>query len=238
MRPNLETTMAKKKDVADERMEAVESALSKSEQFIESNQRMITYVIGAAIVVVLLFFGYRKFIQLPKEKAATEAIYMAELYFDQDSVDLALMGDGANLGFLDVIADYGSTKAGNLAQYYAGICYLEKGEYQEAIEYLKDFSGSDMIVPGMAEGAIGDAYMQLGDIDNAISYYKKAANYNSNELVTPAYLMKAGWAYEINKDYSNALATFEKLKKDFPKSREARDIDKYIARVKAKLGEL
>ncbi|HPE56059.1 MAG TPA: tetratricopeptide repeat protein [Bacteroidales bacterium] len=230
--------MAKKKDAAEERIEAVESALSKTEQFIENNQRMISYFIGAVIVVVLLFFGYRKFIQLPKEKSANEAIYMAEQYFMQDSIDLALVGDGENYGFLDVIADFGSTKAGNLASYYAGLCYMEKGEYEEAIDHLKDFSGSDMIVPAMADGAIGDAYMQLGNIDKAISYYEKAAKYNNNELVTPTFLLKAGWAYELNKEDKKALDTYEKIKQDFPRSREARDMDKYIARVKSKLGEL
>jgi len=238
LRPNLETTMAKKKDTTEGRIEAVESALSRTEQFIENNQKTITYVIGGLIVIVLIFFGYRKFIHLPKEKAAQEAMYKAELYFEQDSVDLALMGDGENYGFLDIIDDYGSTKAGNLSQYYAGICYLEKGEYQNAIDYLKDFSSSDILVSGMALGAIGDAYMELGDIDEATDYYLQAARNNENEFSTPTFLLKAGWAFELNKNYEDALDVYEQIKQDYPRSREARDIDKYIARAKAETGEL
>ncbi|MCB2220244.1 MAG: tetratricopeptide repeat protein [Bacteroidetes bacterium] len=230
--------MAKKKDTTEGRIEAVESALSKTEQFIESNQKIITYVIGGLIVIVLLYFGYRKFVHLPKEKAAQEAMYKAENYFESDSLDLALMGDGESYGFLDIIEDYGSTDAGNLARYYAGICYLEKGEFETAIDYLKDFSSSDMIVSGMALGAIGDAYMELGEIDKATSYYIRAAENNENEMVTPTFLMKAGWAYEINKEYKDALNVYEKIKQDYPRSREAREIDKYIARAKAELGDI
>ena len=80
--------------------------------------------------------------------------------------------------------------------------------------------------------------LQLGEIDNAISYYEKAANYNDNELVTPTFLLKAGWAYEVKQENEKALKAFEKIKEEYPRSREARDIDKYIARVKSKLGEL
>lgn len=230
--------MAKKKDNTEDRIVAVEEALSKTEQFIEGNQRIITYVIGGLIVLILLFFGFRKFVTLPKEKAAEKSIYMAEMYFEQDSLELALNGAGESMGFLGVIDDYGSTPSGNLAKYYAGVCYMNLGEYEEAITYLKKFKGSDIIVPGMALGAIGDCYMQLGDIDKAITYYKDAASKNENEFTSPTFLLKAGWAYEINKDYTNALKSYEQIKSEYPKTREARDIDKYIARAKAYLGEI
>jgi tetratricopeptide (TPR) repeat protein len=230
--------MVKKKDVTEERIEAVEEALSKSEMFIEKNQKILTIILGAIILVFVLFFGYKKYIQTPKEKEAQTAMFNAEYYFDQDSVNLALNGDGENYGFLDIIDDYGSTKSGNLAKYYAGICYLKMGEYENAIDYLKKFSSEDQIVSSMALGAIGDSYMQLGDIDKGIEYYLKAAKKNENEFASPPFLMKAAWGYEINNDWSAALDTYNKIKKDFPKSREARELDKYIARAKAKLGEL
>lgn len=230
--------MAKKKDNTEGRIEAVEEALSKSEQFIEQNQKVITYIVGGLIVIVLLFFGYRKFIQHPKEKAAEQAMFRAEYYFDEDSLKLALNGDGENFGFLDIIDEYGTTKAGNLAEYYAGICYLKTGKYDEAIDHLKKFDRDDIIVGGMALGAIGDAYMQKGEINNAIDYYMQAANYNKNEFVSPTFLLKAGWAYETEKNYNEALKIYQKIKKEYPKSHEARDIDRYIARSKAKLGKL
>lgn len=230
--------MAKKKDATEDRIEAVESALSKSEQFIETNQKIITYVIGALIVIVILFFGYKKYIANPKEKAANEAMFQAELYFDQDSLNLALLGDGESFGFLDIIDDYGSTKAGNLAKYYAGIVYINQGDYENAIDHLKKFKGDDIIVSAMALGAIGDAYMQLGDIDKAVRYYTDAASKNENELSSPAFLLKAGWAYELLDKNNDALKAYEKIKADFPKSRESREVEKYISRAKAKLGEL
>jgi tetratricopeptide (TPR) repeat protein len=230
--------MAKKKDNTEERIVAVEEALSSSEQFIEKNQQILTYIVGGIIVIILAFFGYKKYVMAPKEKAAEVAIYNAQYYFDQDSLDLALEGDGVNSGFLEIIDDYGSTKEGNLAKYYAGICYLNKGEYETAIDYLKKFSSDDQVLSGMALGAIGDSYMQMGDADKAADYYVKAANINKNDFVTPAFLVKAGWSYEIMGNWQKALDTYEGIKKDFPKAKEARDMDKYIARAKANLGEL
>lgn len=230
--------MAKKKDTTEERIVAVEEALSKSEQFIERNQKILTYVVVGIIVVILLFFGYKKYISGPKEKTAQSLMFTAQSYFEADSLDLALTGDGESYGFLDIIDDYGSTSAGNLSKYYAGICYLNKGEYEEAISNLKKFSGDDVIVPGMALGAIGDAYVQLGELNKAAKFYMEAANNNDNDFVSPAFLIKAGWTYELLGNWDKAQSTYERVKKDYPKSREARDIDKYLARTKANLGEL
>lgn len=230
--------MVKKKDTTEERIVAVEEALSKSEQFIERNQKILTYVVGGVILVILLFFGYKKYISGPKEKTAQSMMFTAEYYFEKDSVDLALFGDGESYGFMDIIDDYGSTSAGNLAKYYSGICYYNKGEYENAISYLKKFSGDDVIVPGMALGAIGDAYVQLNDLEKAAKYYMDAANKNKNDFTTPTFLMKAGWTYEILGDWDKAESSYEMIKKDYPRSREARDIDKNLARAKAKLGEL
>ena len=189
-------------------------------------------------MVILLFFGYKKYVSGPKEKTAQALMFTAENYFEKDSVDIALLGDGESYGFLDIIDDYGSTSAGNLAKYYAGICYLNKGEYEEAISYLEKFSGDDVIVPGMALGAIGDAYMQLDDLEKAAKYYMDAANRNKNDFVSPTFLLKAGWTYEIHGNWEKARSTYEIIKKEYPRSREARDIDKYLARTKANLGEL
>jgi tetratricopeptide (TPR) repeat protein len=238
LRPNLESTMVKKKDTTEERIEAVESALSKTEQFIESNQKILTYIIGGIIIVILLFFGFKKFISAPREKAAQAAIFKAEYYFEKDSLDLALNGDGESNGFLDIIDDYGLTKSGNLAKYYAGVCYLNKGEYQKAIDYLKKFDGDDIIVGGMALGALGDAYMSLNNTSKAVDYYLDAAEHNPNDFVSPVYMLKAGWGYETIGKWKEAKEIYERIKKEFPQAREARDIDKYIARAKANLNEL
>ncbi len=230
--------MAKKKDTTEGRIVAVEEALSKTEQFIEKNQKILTIIVGVIIVAILIFFGYKRFVLIPKEKAAHTAMFTAQYYFDKDSLDLALFGDGESYGFIDIVDDYGSTKSGNLAKYYTGICYLNKGDYEEAITYLKKFGSDDEIVSGMALGAIGDAYMQLGDYDEAVGYYLDAADKKENEFISPPFLLKAGWTYEILEKWEKALKTYERIKKEYPKAREARDIDKYIAKAKANLNEL
>jgi len=229
--------MVKKKDTTEERIVAVEEALSKSEQFIERNQKILTYVVGGVIVIILLFFGYKKYISGPKEKTAQSLMFTAERYFEKDSVDLALFGDGESYGFLDIVDDYSSTDAGNLAKYYAGLCYMKKGEYEDAIIYLKKFSGDDVIVPAMALGAIGDAHMQLDDLEKAAKYYMDAAIKDENEFVSPTFLLKAGWTYEILGNLEKAKSTYETIKKDYPKSREAREVDKYLSRTKVKLSQ-
>jgi tetratricopeptide (TPR) repeat protein len=216
---------------------AVESALSKSEQFIEKNKNILFYVIIGIVLIILAYFGYQKFIQTPKERDAQAAMFVAEHYFDVDSLNLALNGDQANPGFLGIIDEYGSTKSGNLARYYAGICYLKLGQFQEAIDNLKEFDSDDDIIQPMAYGAMGDAYLELNDNTNALTYYTKAAEVKDNDFTTPMFLMKAAWVYEMNGDYVKALECYNKVKKEHNRSFEARDVDKYIARAQGLSGQ-
>jgi tetratricopeptide (TPR) repeat protein len=220
--------MAKKTTRAEENIQAVEEALSKTERFIEDNQKPILTVIGVLVVIILAFFAFQRFYLYPKERTAQEQIFMAQKYFNQDSLNLALNGDGINPGFLDIIDDYQWTESANLAHYYAGIIYVKQGEYQAAIGHLEDFNTNDVLVQSMACGAIGDSYMELDKTNKAIDYYKKAANENKNELTSPAFLMKAGWAYEILGEYKNAVDMYKQIKDKYPRSQEAREIDKSI----------
>ena len=180
--------MAKKIDKTEERIVAVEEAFGKTEQFIEKHQKIIMIVIGAIIVIVLGFFGFKRLYLGPREKEAQSQMFMAEKYFEMDSVNKALHGDGNYLGFMDIIDQYSMTKSANLSHYYAGICYLKKGEYQNALDQLNHFSVSDEVVGPMALGAIGDAYMELGQTDKAADFYLKGANYKKNDLLTPMLL--------------------------------------------------
>jgi len=223
--------MAKKIDKTEERIVAVEEAFSKTEQFIERNQKIILIVVGAMILVVLGYFGFKRLYVAPREKEAQTQMFMAEKYFEMDSLTKALKGDGNYLGFLDIIDQYKFTKSANLSHYYAGICYLKKGEFQNAIDQLSDFSTGDELVAPMAIGATGDAYMELNNTGKAIDYYLKAADKRKNELTSPLFLMKAGMAYELEGKNDQALITYTRIKTEFPKSNEGRDIDKYIARV-------
>ncbi len=225
--------MAKKSERADDRLLAVEGALSTTEQFIEKNQKAITIIVGIIVVIVLGYFGYKKFYISPMNKEAKSEMFMAELYFQKDSLNKALLGDGNYPGFVDIADQYGSTKAGNLANYYAGIIYLKQGKFDEAIDYLQSFESEDQVIGPMAMGAIGDAYVETGELDKAANYYLKAANTQINEFVTPIFLMKAGWAYEENGDYDKALRIYKRIKEEFHRSTEARDIERYIERAKA-----
>lgn len=224
--------MAKKSTGAEKNIQAVEETLSRTEHFIEKNQNPILIVIGLLIVVILGWMGFGRFYIAPQETKAQEQVYMAEKYFEMDSLSLALNGDGLYPGFLDIIADYSWTKTANLAHYYSGIIYLKQGEYQTAIDYLENFDGDDILVTPMAIGAIGDCYLELGDSDNAAKYYLQAANSSVNDVTSPAFLMKAGWTYEIKGEYGKAVDAYTKIKSDFSKSQEAREIDKMIAHAK------
>ena len=223
--------MAKKIDKTEERIVAVEEAFSRTEQFIEKNQKIILIVVGAIILVVLGYFGFKRLYIAPREKEAQSQMFMAEKYFEMDSLTKALKGDGNYLGFLDIIDQYKFTKSANLSHYYAGICYLKKGEFQNAIDQLSDFSADDELVAPMAIGAMGDAYMELNNTDKAIDYYLKAANKRKNDLTSPMFLMKAGMAYESAGKNDLALKTYMRVKTEFARTNEGREIDKYIARL-------
>lgn len=224
--------MAKKVDATEDKIVAVEEALSKTERFIEKNQKILSTVVGIIILVVLAYFGYQKFYIAPLEKEAQSQMFMAEIYFSQDSIDLALNGDGNYLGFLDIIEEFGSSKPAKLANYYAGICFLKKGEFENAIDYLKDFSIDDKVVSPMATGAIGDAYLELKNYEKASDYYLEAAEQNSNSFTSPIFLLKAGRAFEIQEEYTKAIAAYENILNDYEFSMEARNIEKDIARAK------
>ena len=211
------------------------------ELFYEKNKKAITYG-GGAILAIVAIFSFYKFYWLPgQEKEANNEAFFAQTYFEKDSFLVALNGglnvqtaDGPKtmMGFNELADAYSATKTGNLANYYAGICYLRTGKFAEAIEALEKFKGKDEMVAPVAIGAIGDANMELNNIDEAIKFYLKAAEQSNNDFTTPIYLKKAAFAYEQKANYTEALATYERLKNEFAKSTEAREVDKYIARVK------
>ncbi|MBL7968594.1 MAG: tetratricopeptide repeat protein [Prolixibacteraceae bacterium] len=213
----------------------VESALTKSEQFLEANQKLIGIVIGAIVLVVAGYLGLNKFYLEPRSTEAQEQMFMAQNYFEKDSFNLALNGDGNNPGFLDIIDDFGSTDAGNLANYYAGVSYLNLGQYDNAIEYLKKFDTDDVLLGPISVGAQGDANLELGKTDKALDLYTEAYKMKENELTTPIYMLKAGELLEGSNKAADALKLYETIKAKFPETNEGRNIDKYIARAKAKM---
>jgi tetratricopeptide (TPR) repeat protein len=228
--------MAKdKKNTQVDNLTEVESALTRTEQFLESNSKLIGIVIGTIVVVAVGYLGLNKFYLEPRSKEAQEQMFMAQNYFEKDSFNLALNGDGNNPGFLDIIDDFGSTDAGNLSNYYAGVSYLNMGQYDKAITYLKKFSTKDLLLGPISVGAQGDAQLELGKSDKALDLYTEAYKMNDNELTAPVYMLKAGELLESSSKQDEALKIYETIKQKFPESTEGRSIDKYIARAKAKL---
>jgi len=209
----------------------------RGERFINENK---TLVLGLTGLFLLLLLGYLMLTRIygPGQEASAQAeMVQAQQYFERDSFQLALNGDGNFAGFLEIIDNYdglikGNTKSGNLANYYAGVSYLNMGNYEDAISYLGKFSGNDVMLSAMAQGAIGDANMELGNTDKGIAQYKKAASMNSNDLTSPLFYHKAGMALESKGDYAGAKAMYEKLK-EFPNSQQGRDADKYLTRAAA-----
>jgi len=225
---------------------AIDPSLEGIQLFYEKNKKMITYV-GGGLVVLIAAVLYYKLMYLPeKENEASNEIFWAQNYFEVDSFNIALKGgvtvmspDGQKqiMGFEQIADEYSMTKSGSLANYCAGICYLRTGKFEQAIEFLQKYSGDDEMIAPIAVGAIGDANMELNKVDEAIKFYLKAAEKSNNNFTTPFYLKKAGFAYEQKSNFSEALALYERIQKEYDKSNEGKEIERDIAKVKA-LGNL
>jgi TolA-binding protein len=224
--------MAKKKQASDAGIGDVEGALTRTEQFIEDNQKWIVRIVTGILALVLLIIAVNRLYLNPLEEEAHAQMFVAEQYFEIDSFNLALYGDGNYSGFLQIIDDYGITRASNLANYYAGISFLKSGQYEDAIEYLKKFKSKDKMVAPIATGAIGDAYVELGDVEEGLSWYLKAAGQSDNVFTAPMFMMKAGLVYEDLEDYDKALVIYEKIQSDYPEYSRSNNIEKYITRSK------
>ena len=202
-----------------ENTDAINETLSKSEEFINNNKNKIFTVLGV-IVFLLLGFSIFSYIKSNQNNTAQEEMFQAVYYFEKDSLVQALNGDGNNYGFLEIIDEYGLSDAANLSKFYAGASYLKLGNYENAINYLDEFSSSDLLIQARAYSLIGDAYVEIGDYDNAIYYFKKASNENPNEFFTPSYLLKLAIVYEETGDLESALDTYEEIIEKFKNSPE------------------
>jgi tetratricopeptide (TPR) repeat protein len=225
------------KQIKDEPIVDVEQAFSKTELYIEQNKKSLMIIFAVVVVLVGGYFAYKYWYVAGEETKARAEMFKAEDYFGKDSLDKAMNGDGVAVGFTQIIDNYSITPSGNLAEYYLGICYLKKGQYQNAIDHLKEFDGKDQIVGPEALGAIGDANMELGNVDEAITYYLKAAEGKTTNFITPICLKKAAMAYEDKGNYAAAVKIYERIKNEFSETLEGREMDKYIARAKS-LGNL
>lgn len=227
--------MAKKVEHKHELLEnpdAIKQQLVGAETWMEKNPKIIIGIGAVILIVVGGFFAFKYYTGLQNVEAQKE-MFQAVYYFEQDSLVQALEGDGNNLGFINIIEDYGMTDAANLANYYAGASYLKQGKFEVARLYLEDFSSSDLLVQARAYSLIGDTYMEENKFEDAAQYYNKAANFKANKYFSPAYLMKEALAYEKLDQKEKAIAVYETVISQYAESAEYQNARKYLAKLQS-----
>ena len=221
----------------------LDEGASRTEEWVVKNQKYIIGVIGVIAVVVLAVLGYNKFVAEPQQKDAMNEMYTAKKYFDDavsgissDSLyKMALDGGEGKYGMVDIAKEYSGSPAANLANYYAGMSYLNLKDYQNAIKYLDEFSSDDKMLGPIAKGSIGDAFIQLEQLDKGLEYYEKAFKANVNDFTTPMYLMKAARvAIDLGQN-EKALGYLKRIESEFSTSTEASQTDVLIGQVEASL---
>ena len=225
--------MAKKEEHKHELLEnpeALKEKLAGAETWLETNPKIVIGVALAILLTVGGYFGFQ-FYKDSQDELAQNEMFQAVFYFEADSLDKALNGDGNNLGFLNIIDDYGITDAANLSNYYAGVCYLKLGKFELARLYLEDFSSDDLLVQARAYSLVGDTYMEEQKYEDAATFYKKAANYEPNKYFSPAYLMKEALAYEKLNQNDKAKEAYEKIITQYWDSDEYQEAKKFKARL-------
>lgn len=225
------------KEAKNDNYRNIGSRIGELEAFVNKNNKIIYGIIIGILIIISLWFVYKKWIKEPKMQEASAEIFHAQHYFETDSFRLALDGDGTYPGFLDIIDNYGNTPSGNLANYYVGVCYMRLGEYEAAIDYFNDYKSKEKMSAAQATGNIANAYLELDNKEAALKYYLKAADIASNDFLSPYFLLRAGQTCELMSDNNQALKLYEKINKEYFKSTEQNNIDKYIERVKAKMAE-
>jgi hypothetical protein len=203
---------------------------TRTELFFEKNKKAVSIGVTAVLVVVLGVLGYKKFIAEPKAEEARNAIWKAEYYFEIDSLDLAMNGDGNFMGMQAIADAYGSTPSGELAHFYMGTILLQKGDHQGAIDHYKEADLDDEVLRVMAVGNQGDALVELGKVDEAVAQFEKAADMVNSEFTTPMYLMKAGILHQQKGDWKAAARAFGRVAKDYSSSPDAMTARKLAAR--------
>ncbi|MXN91636.1 tetratricopeptide repeat protein [Flavobacterium sp. Sd200] len=217
---------------------SLDEGASKTEEWVQKNQKSIFVVVGVVALITIGYLLFDKFVDGPKEEEAANEMFQAEQYFtqavnaqkSQDSLyNLALNGGEGKFGFLAIIDKYSGTDAANLAHYFAGTAYLNTGKYKDAVEHLEDFKTKDEILKATALGATGDAFVQLGTLDEGLKYYLDAAKVSDNDVLTPRFLFKAAQVSLEQKKKDDALKYFKEIKEKYSASTEGAMIDAYIA---------
>ncbi|MCU0389712.1 MAG: tetratricopeptide repeat protein [Thermoflexibacter sp.] len=221
-----------------ESAEALHDRLSKTEQFAKNNQKLLIGAGVGILVIVAAFLLYQWNISSQNAEAQKE-LFPAQFYFEKDSVKKALKGDNSNttIGLEAIADDYSGTKAGKLSQFYIGVAKLKEGKFDDAIAALEEVNPNDYLLQARVYSLIGDAYMEKNDLNNAVSFYKKASDYYPNEFFTPTYMSKLALAQELNKDINGAIETYKRIIADFEQSSEKANAQKKVAFLEQKVGK-
>lgn len=230
------STVAKHSAEKEQKKSAEERVVESTRQFWMRNQKVLVYAIAIIVLAVGGFFAYKNYFKAPAEMAANEAVWTAEMDFKLDSFSRALNGDGSkeHQGFLKVIKNHSGTQAANLAHFYAGACYMQLGDFKNAVKYLQDYSSSEPETSLRAAGLLGDAYSELGETDKALTQYKKAAGiYPDDQVNSSEYLYRAAQLYDKSGKTNEAIESFKELKTKFPASPHviSGEADKYLAKL-------
>lgn len=220
-----------------------ENALNNKEAALMKNRKALIYGVIAVIVIIAGYLAYRTYYAEPRENEASTAIAKGQEYFSNQQFDKAFNGDGAGFkGFKTIISDYSGTDAANLANLYAGLCCANLDKWKEAASYLEAYSpADDMMISPAAIAALGDAYAHLNQLDKAVEAFKKAAKMadseaedNTNNSISPTFLIKAGEILESQNKKDEALKIYQEIKKKYVNSAAYQEIDKYIERASTK----
>jgi len=232
--------MSEKQELQDaveqETVVSEEATPGRTESLINENGKKVIYGLGGVAVLVGAYILYGMFVSAPAEVAATEAGWRSEAYvLDTEDYQTAISGDDSYLGLEAIVSQHGGTGQGDISTYELGIAYLNNGQFSEAIATLSSVDFGDELITSVAFGAIGDANMELGNTSEAISYYEQAYENSENSLTAPVYLKKAGFALELDNQFKEAKALYERIRDEYPRSAEGKLIDKLIVRVEMKM---
>lgn len=223
--------MSKKNNAAP--VNEIDETIKASTSFIEKHFKTLAYAIGGVLAAIIICLVVNQYYIQPNNAKAADNIAVAQQHFQQGMYEQALNGDGTNLGFLQIIEQYGSTPSGNIARLYAGLCYAHTDRAEEAVKYLEDFDlCDDYMISNAVLGALGNSYAQLGQNEKAASTLLKAAKRANSTTLSPLFYLQAGQLYESLGNKAEALECYETIKSDYPQSMQSQDIDKYIERVK------
>lgn len=231
--------MAKKTKLSEQPTQTEKSVgeiLSKTDQFVDKYLRQVLIGVIAVIVIVVGIIAFRHYYLLPKERNAEAALFPGQNYFAGQQWETALNGDSIDyIGFLGVIDEFSGTPSANLAKAYAGLCQYQLGAYEEALQSLKSYKGKDHLFAAQVIGAMGDCEVNLENIKEAISSFRKAATLANSSLLSPIYLQKEAVAHESLGDYKAALEVYQTIQSKYPQSPEAASVEKYIERAKVSI---